>query len=98
MTDDNARNWHGYIVHSALDVCYLLNRIAALSEEDARDRYGNTLVDDASDAPVWGGKLRLIASCHTVWSWDADGVVVGGDGSFTDGTPYRYLSWDEVFP
>ena len=83
-----AVKWAGVTVKSARDVATTFN-----------DR----LVDDIelADAPAWGNaatqrraaKLRTTA---TVWSWDNDGAVVGGDGGlYGDKLVFRTWAWLE---
>ena len=60
-----------------------------------------TLDEDAdlTDAPVWGeipADIRPALVGATVWSWDADGVVIGLDGSFPDDEPAVYLWYDDI--
>lgn len=88
LPSDTSVSWNGHEVSSARDVRDLLNSDALAD------------ISDVTDAPAWGGpEVEAIAQAacrrHTVWSWDADGVVVGGDGAYN--TPeFRFLPWSEV--
>lgn len=101
--------WHRVQVENASDICEMLNDASTCWRcEEERENGGRPMCkspwhfgvnDDATDAPVWGDDPRdgkiYGAKIPTVWSWDENGVVVGGDGTF-DEYPFQYWTYTKI--
>lgn len=80
------KQFEGHTVCNAYEVCVVLNTDADIA--------------DASNAPTWDlsafdDRVDAARRSYTLWSWDADGAVVGGDGSYND-EAFRYMSWSDL--
>jgi hypothetical protein len=102
-----AQMWCGIEVGSARDVCALLNEAStcdACAAGACHSRWHAVVNNDGTDAPVWGEiptDVAIVRDVHirglgTIWSWDAAGAVVGGDGTYNDDEPFRFVDWDDV--